>query len=122
MITDGGGKAAAALNVIAGSDHVARSAAGTARKGLADDLAVRPATINGLPGLILEGRAGVYLGRLLTHPHRRKTPFGTNPVTTCVRSTTSLTRKSTAMLASESASAGVSPFSCPRKSTTSQVA
>jgi RNA polymerase sigma-70 factor, ECF subfamily len=60
MITDGGGKVTAALNVIEGSDRVARFLAGTVRKGLADDVVVRPATINGLPGLILEGRAGVF--------------------------------------------------------------
>jgi RNA polymerase sigma-70 factor, ECF subfamily len=60
IITDGGGKVTAALNVIKGSDRVARFLAGTARKGLADDVVVRPATINGLPGLILVGRAGVF--------------------------------------------------------------
>jgi RNA polymerase sigma-70 factor (ECF subfamily) len=58
MMTDGGGKAAAALNVLDGADHVARFLVGTARKGWRDDFTVRLATINGLPGAILDGTDG----------------------------------------------------------------
>ena len=47
-------------------------------------------------------------------PYVANTAFGTNPVTTCVRSTTSLTRKSTAMLASDSASPCDRSFSSSR--------
>ena len=53
LITDGGGKVAAALNVIEGADRVAAFLAGVVRKGWTDDTTVRFETINGLPGLIL---------------------------------------------------------------------
>lgn len=52
LVTDGGGKAAAALNVIEGAERVAAFLGGVVRKGWADDLTVRFDTINGLPGLI----------------------------------------------------------------------
>jgi RNA polymerase sigma-70 factor (ECF subfamily) len=58
MTTDGGGKAAAALNVLDGADHVARFLVGTARKGWRDDFTVRLAAINGLPGVIVDGPEG----------------------------------------------------------------
>lgn len=59
FVSDGGGKAMAALNVIRGRDAVARFILGVARKNL--DLAtlvVEPATVNGGPGLILREAAG----------------------------------------------------------------
>jgi hypothetical protein len=51
---DGSGKVAAALNVLDGADHAARFLTGAARKGLRDDFTLRFATINGLPGVILD--------------------------------------------------------------------
>jgi RNA polymerase sigma-70 factor (ECF subfamily) len=56
--TDGGGKAAAALNVIEGADHAARFLAGATRKGWRDDFTFRFATINSLPGVIVDGPEG----------------------------------------------------------------
>lgn len=53
LVPDGGGKVAAAMNVISGAGRVAAFPAGVVRKGWMDDLAVREATINGLPGLLL---------------------------------------------------------------------
>jgi RNA polymerase sigma-70 factor (ECF subfamily) len=58
LVTDGGGKVAAALNVIEGADRVAAFLAGVVRKGWTDDITVRPQTINGLPGLLLVGPNG----------------------------------------------------------------
>ena len=55
VVTDGGGKAAAALDVIEGAERVAAFLAGVARKGWADDWTVRFDTINGLPGVIVSG-------------------------------------------------------------------
>ena len=59
IVTDGGGKVAAALNVIEGADRVAAFVAGVVRKGLTDEVSVRFDTINGLPGLILSRPAGL---------------------------------------------------------------
>jgi RNA polymerase sigma-70 factor (ECF subfamily) len=58
-VTDGGGKVAAALNVIKGAERVAAFLAGVARKGWTDDLTVLFDTINGLPGLIVSGSTGL---------------------------------------------------------------
>ncbi len=58
VVTDGGGKVAAALNVIDGADRAARFVAGATRKGWREGFAWRFATINGLPGLILDGPEG----------------------------------------------------------------
>jgi RNA polymerase sigma-70 factor (ECF subfamily) len=58
VVTDGGGKAAAALNVIEGADHAARFLVGAARKGWREDFTLRFATINGLPGVILDAPEG----------------------------------------------------------------
>ncbi len=60
VVTDGGGKVPAALNVIEGAPHVAAFLAGVVRKGWTDDLTVRVDTINGLPGLILSGPRGLF--------------------------------------------------------------
>jgi RNA polymerase sigma-70 factor, ECF subfamily len=56
--TDGGGKVAAALNVIQGADRAARFLIGATRKGWRDDFTLRFETINGLPGVIVDGPAG----------------------------------------------------------------
>jgi RNA polymerase sigma-70 factor (ECF subfamily) len=58
VITDGGGEAAAALNVIEGADRAARFLVGATRKGWREDFTLRFATINGLPGVIVDGREG----------------------------------------------------------------
>jgi RNA polymerase sigma-70 factor (ECF subfamily) len=58
VVSDGGGKVAAALNVIEGADHTARFLVGVTRKGFREDITLRFATINGLPGLILDGPDG----------------------------------------------------------------
>ena len=58
VVTDGGGKVAAALNVIEGADPAARFLVGATRKGWRDDFTLRWAAINGLPGVILDGPEG----------------------------------------------------------------
>ena len=58
IVTDGGGKAAAALNVIEGADRAARFLVGAARKGWRPDFTLRHATINGLPGVIVDSPDG----------------------------------------------------------------
>ena len=59
IVTDGGGKVAAALNVIEGAERVAAFLSGVIRKGWTDDLVVRFESINGLPGLIVSGPRGL---------------------------------------------------------------
>ena len=59
IVTDGGGKATAALNVIEGAERVAAFLAGAVRKGWTDDLSIRFDTINGLPGLLVSGPSGL---------------------------------------------------------------
>ena len=59
VVTDGGGKVAAALNVIEGAERVAAFLAGVVRKGWTDDLTVHFDTINGLPGFVVSGRGGL---------------------------------------------------------------
>ena len=58
VVTDGGGKVAAALNVLEGADRAARFLVGATRKGWRDDFTVRFAAINGLPGVIVDGPEG----------------------------------------------------------------
>jgi RNA polymerase sigma-70 factor (ECF subfamily) len=58
VMTDGGGKVPAALEVLDGADRAAQFLVGTARKGWRDDFTLRFATINGLPGVIVDGREG----------------------------------------------------------------
>jgi len=58
VVTDGGGKAAAALNVLDGADRAARFLVGAARKGWREDFTLRFAAINGLPGIILDAPEG----------------------------------------------------------------
>lgn len=59
LVSDGGGRVSAALNVISGADRVAAFLAGVVRKGWTADLTVRTARINGLPGLLLRGAQGL---------------------------------------------------------------
>ena len=62
LVTDGGGKVASALNVIDGADRVARFVVEVTRKRpdawWRDDFTVRLATINGLPGVIVDSPQG----------------------------------------------------------------
>lgn len=58
VMTDGGGKVAAALNVLEGVDRAARFLIGAARKGWREDFAIRLTTLNGLPGVIVIGPEG----------------------------------------------------------------
>jgi RNA polymerase sigma-70 factor (ECF subfamily) len=54
FIADGGGKVAAALNILVGRDRVAKFLVGAARKNPDPDrTAIRPALINGGPGLVV---------------------------------------------------------------------
>ena len=59
LVTDGGGKVAAALNVIEGADRVVAFQCGVVRKGWTDDLSVRFGTLNGLPGSLIRGPDGL---------------------------------------------------------------
>jgi len=58
VVTDGGGKAAAALNVLEGADRAARFFAAVTAKGWRDDFTLRFATINDLPGIIVDAPEG----------------------------------------------------------------
>jgi RNA polymerase sigma-70 factor (ECF subfamily) len=58
VVTDGGGKVAAALNVLDGADRAARFLVGATRKGWREDFTLRSAAINGLPGVIVDGPEG----------------------------------------------------------------
>jgi RNA polymerase sigma-70 factor (ECF subfamily) len=58
VVTDGGGKVTAALNVIEGADKAARFLVGATRKGWHNDYTLRYATINGLPGIIIDSPEG----------------------------------------------------------------
>src|SRR5687767_4206186 len=53
LVTDGGGKVSAALNVIEGAERVAAFLAGVVRKGWTNDTTVRFEMINDLPGLLV---------------------------------------------------------------------
>ena len=59
LVTDGGGKVAAALNVIQGADRVAAFLAGVVRKGFTADMSVRFEMVNGLPGLLITSPNGL---------------------------------------------------------------
>jgi len=58
-VTDGGGKVQAALNVLEGADRAGRFLIGTARKGWRENFTLRFATINGLPGVVVDGPDGL---------------------------------------------------------------
>jgi RNA polymerase sigma-70 factor (ECF subfamily) len=59
IVTDGGGKVVAALNVIHGADRVAAFLAGVVRKGWTEGITIDSEMINGLPGLILRWPDGL---------------------------------------------------------------
>jgi RNA polymerase sigma-70 factor (ECF subfamily) len=59
LVTDGGGKVPAALNVIEGADRTAAFLAGVVRKGWTDQMSVRFEMVNGLPGLLISGPDGL---------------------------------------------------------------
>ena len=59
VVSDGGGKVPAALNVIEGADRCAAFLAGVVRKGFTDEMSVRFDMINDLPGLIVRGPRGL---------------------------------------------------------------
>jgi RNA polymerase sigma-70 factor (ECF subfamily) len=63
ILTDGGGKVRAALEVIEGADRAARFMVEATRKRPGawwrDDFRVRLATVNGLPGVIIDAPEGV---------------------------------------------------------------
>jgi RNA polymerase sigma-70 factor (ECF subfamily) len=62
IVTDGGGKVASALNVVDGADRVARFLVEATRKRPGawwrDDFTLRFATINGMPGVIVDAPEG----------------------------------------------------------------
>jgi len=58
VVTDGGGKVSAALNVIDGAERASRFLVGATRKGWREDFTLRFAVINGLPGVILDAPDG----------------------------------------------------------------
>jgi RNA polymerase sigma-70 factor, ECF subfamily len=62
IVTDGGGKVAAALEVVDGADRAARFLVGATRKRPGawwhEDFTLRFANINGLPGVIVDGPEG----------------------------------------------------------------
>jgi RNA polymerase sigma-70 factor (ECF subfamily) len=58
VMTDGGGKVAAALDVIDGADRAARFLVHVARKGWREEFTLRFVTINGLPGVVVYGPDG----------------------------------------------------------------
>jgi RNA polymerase sigma-70 factor, ECF subfamily len=58
MVSDGGGKVAAALNVIEGAERTAKFVAGVVNKGLREGSRVVEATINGLVGVLIYGPEG----------------------------------------------------------------
>jgi RNA polymerase sigma-70 factor (ECF subfamily) len=59
VVTDGGGKVAAALEVIEGADRVAAFLAGVVRRGWTDEMSAHFEMINGMPGLLLNGPNGL---------------------------------------------------------------
>lgn len=59
VMTDGGGKVAAALNVLDGADRAARFLVEVTRRGWREDFTMRFTTINGLPGVIVHGSEGL---------------------------------------------------------------
>jgi RNA polymerase sigma-70 factor, ECF subfamily len=58
VVTDGGGNAAAASNLLEGADRTARFIVDGARKGWREDFTLRFTTINGLPGIVVNGSEG----------------------------------------------------------------
>lgn len=59
VVTDGGGKVVAALNVIEGAGRAAAFLVGATRKGWRDDFSLRFETVNGQPGVVIDSPHGV---------------------------------------------------------------
>ncbi|HKA05939.1 MAG TPA: RNA polymerase sigma factor SigJ [Gemmataceae bacterium] len=59
VMADGGGKVPAALDVLDGADRAAQFLVDVAHKGWRDDFTLRFATINGLPGVVVDGPSGL---------------------------------------------------------------
>jgi len=59
FVSDGGGKVAAALEVIEGADRVGRFLVEVTRKGWREDFTLRFAPINGLPGVLIMSKEGL---------------------------------------------------------------
>ena len=58
LVSDGGGKRAAALNPIRGADHVIRLFEGLTRKAPPGEFRLRAAPINGMPGFVVAEPGG----------------------------------------------------------------
>jgi RNA polymerase sigma-70 factor (ECF subfamily) len=58
LVSDGGGKRAAALNPIRGADHIVRLFEGLARKAPPGQFRLRAAPINGMPGFVVAEPGG----------------------------------------------------------------
>jgi RNA polymerase sigma-70 factor, ECF subfamily len=58
VITDGGGKVSAALDVLEGADRAARFLIDAARRGWREDFTLRFVAMNGLPGVVVHGPDG----------------------------------------------------------------
>jgi RNA polymerase sigma-70 factor, ECF subfamily len=72
LYSDGGGKRAAALNPIYGADKILRFLAGITRKNPAlSSMQARPATVNGLAGLVLREDDGAIDTLAFEHDGRR---------------------------------------------------
>ena len=59
VVTDGGGKVKAALNVLEGVDRASRFLVEVTRKVWREDFTLRFSTINGLPGVIVDSPEGL---------------------------------------------------------------
>jgi RNA polymerase sigma-70 factor, ECF subfamily len=62
LLADGGGKKPAAMRPIVGHEDVARLLAGLGRIAKSASFEVHPATVNGLPGMVISGENGVIEG------------------------------------------------------------
>jgi RNA polymerase sigma-70 factor (ECF subfamily) len=82
LYSDGGGKAAAALNPISGPDHVARFLIGAIKKSVPVGVTMRIAQVNGQPGVIYltpDGRPGCVLTLDVVDGRLRNIYVVTNP-------------------------------------------
>jgi RNA polymerase sigma-70 factor (ECF subfamily) len=61
---DGGGKVPALARALRGANRVARTVVNWAKAGLGSEIALRPAQINGLPGVILTSASGGVIGAM----------------------------------------------------------
>jgi RNA polymerase sigma-70 factor (ECF subfamily) len=82
LYSDGGGKAAAALNPITGPDHVARFLIGAIQMSVPVGVTMRFAQVNGQPGVVYlrpDGRAGCVLTLDVVEGRLRNIYVVTNP-------------------------------------------